>query len=447
MTDPSKAGGKVEVQHYKPYPAYKDSGVEWLGEIPEHWEVRRLKFVAHIEAGQSPPSEFVLNSSEGLPFLQGNAEFGSLSPHHEFVCDVAAKRASTGDILLSVRAPVGDMNIADQVYGIGRGLCAIRLINTAALQFQYYLLTQTRSLLNSVATGSTYDAVTASDVANLPALLPPLPEQLSISTFLDRKTTKIDALVVKNERLIELLQEKRTALITRTVTKGLDSNAPMKDSGVEWLGEIPEHWEVKRLKYLSRSVTSGSRGWADHYADEGASFLRIGNLMTDAIDLDLSDVQHVNPPDGAENDRIRAREGDVVVSITALIGAVGVVPAGIGDAFVNQHLALVHPIHEDIAARWIGYCILSRIGQEQLRRELYGGTKDGLGLEDVRSLIIIVPPRNEQEQIISMIDEEESRIFTIIQTIRSIIDRLKELRIALISAAVTGKIDVRKEVP
>src|SRR5207247_2889902 len=134
------------------------------------------------------------------------------------------------------------------------------------------------------------------DVRKTRVAAPPPEEQRSISIFLERETTKLDDLLAKKKRVIELLDEKRNALITRAVTKGLDPNVPMKDSGIGWLGAIPAHWEVTRVKNLSRFVTSGSRGWAEHYTDNGALFLRIGNLTTASIDLDLSDVQHVSPP-------------------------------------------------------------------------------------------------------------------------------------------------------
>lgn len=127
-------------------------------------------------------------------------------------------------------------------------------------------------------------------------ILPPLSEQKSIAHFLDCETGKLDNLIAKKERFIELLQEKRTALISHAVTKGLNPDVPMKDSGISWLGQIPKHWEVKRLKYLSSLITSGSRGWAQYYSDYGAIFLRIGNLTRTTIELDFRDIQYVIPP-------------------------------------------------------------------------------------------------------------------------------------------------------
>ena len=238
---------EAEGGRWKQYPAYRDSGVEWLGKVPEGWRIMRAKYCSKINMGQSPSSEDCSIDRIGLPFLQGNAEFGAVSPTPKQYCGVARKVTHTGDLLISVRAPVGALNVADQDYGIGRGLCGITSnetnLNSA---FCWHLLHYVRVQLNLCAAGSTYDAVSADDVGNMVLVIPPLPEQRAIATFLDRETAKIDALAAKKERLVELLEEKRTALISHAVTRGLDPDAPMKDSGIEWLGEVPEGWEIRR---------------------------------------------------------------------------------------------------------------------------------------------------------------------------------------------------------
>ena len=237
-----------EFRVMKRYPEYKASGVEWIGEIPVHSEVKRLKYIADLNMGQSPPSEEYNSDQLGTPFLQGNAEFGQYHPTPKIYCPTARKHASPGDILLSVRAPVGALNVADQEYGIGRGLCAIRpRMNQLEHHYAKYLLEIIRTELHVVATGSTYDAVTVDEVSNLTCVVPPLSEQTRIANFLDRKTGQIDELIRIKERRIELLQEQRTALINQAVTKGLDPNVEMKPSGVEWIGEIPKHCIVTRL--------------------------------------------------------------------------------------------------------------------------------------------------------------------------------------------------------
>jgi len=276
-------------------------------------------------------------------------------------------------------------------------------------------------------------------------LVPPVEEQRAIAAFLDRETGRIDALIDKKQRQIELLQEKRAALISHAVTRGLDRNVKIKPSGIEWLGEIPEHWEILRLKFLIEFVTSGSRGWAKYYSDDGVMFLRIGNLSRVSLNLNLIDLQLVEPPAGAEVERTRVKQGDVLISITAYVGSVSVIEEDIGEAYVNQHIALSRPLPGKVESKWIGYVLLSEIGQRQFRFQLYGGTKEGFGLDDVKNLCILMPALYEQKTIVSFLDQETEKIDTLITRIQESIDRLKEYRTALISAAVTGQIDIREE--
>jgi len=272
--------------------------------------------------------------------------------------------------------------------------------------------------------------------------LAPSAEQRVIADFLDRETEQIDALVAKKQRLIELLQEERTAVISHTVTKGLDPEAPMKDSGIEWLSRMPAAWEVRRLKQLTEFVTSGSRGWAEFYADEGPIFIRITNLDRKSVDLELSNVQHVNPPVGSEGERTRVRAGDVLVSITADVGTVGIVPDGLGAAYVNQHTALIRPQSSSVEPRWLALALHSGVGQRQFAALLQGGTKLGLNLDDVRNLIVPVPPLADQRRLMRHIDDAGERLGTLSATVSSALERLREHRSALITAAVTGQIDV-----
>ena len=437
----------MTARRFKRYPAYKDSGVEWLGEIPAHWEVKRLKYVAHIEAGQSPPSELVTDGSEGLPFLQGNADFGSLNPIPRQVCDMAPKRARTADILLSVRAPVGAMNIADQAYGIGRGLCAIRPEGSVQVQFCFYVLAITRSLLDSVATGSTYDAVTTAQIGDLPAVLPPAPEQRAIAAFLDRETARIDALVAKKERLIALLQEKRTALITRAVTKGLDPTVPMKDSGVEWLGEIPAHWEVKRLKTVAAVELSN----VDKKSVEGQEAVRLCNYTdvyyNERITADLEFMAATATPEQVR--RFSLRAGDVLITKDSEswtdIAVPAVVAEDLPDVLCGYHLAHIRP-GKDCDGAFLSRAFSAIGPRDQFQVAANGITRFGLGGDAIRTGIFALPREPEQRAIAAFLDRETARIDALVAKVRDAIERLKELRTALISAAVTGKIDVREEV-
>lgn len=210
-----------------------------------------------------------------------------------------------------------------------------------------------------------------------------------------------------------------------------------KDSGVEWLGEVPAHWDVLALKRDLSFLTSGSRGWAEHYADEGAVFIRIGNLTRDRISLDLSDIQYVDIPDGAEGERTRVQPGDVLFSITAYLGSVAVVPDGIDNAYVSQHVALARISGRRFLSEWVAYSALSIVGKTYLETQGYGGTKIQLGLDDIANLIVMAPSISEQRIITDFIGRETAKIDALIAEQEHLIALLKEKRQAVISHAVT----------
>ena len=186
--------------------------------------------------------------------------------------------------------------------------------------------------------------------------------------------------------------------------------------------------------------------WSENrvqYSDSGALFLRIGNLSTTSVDLKLEKLTYVQPPEGAEGERTRVRAGDLLISITALIGAAGVVPDTIDEAYVNQHTALVRPRHELVISRWAAYCLHSALGKHQFSALSYGGTKEGLTLNDVAGLYILYPPRQEQEAIVARLDAELLDLDEAIQTAKQEINLIREYRARLIADVVTGKLDVR----
>ena len=214
-----------------------------------------------------------------------------------------------------------------------------------------------------------------------------------------------------------------------------------KDSGVAWLGLVPEHWIVIPLKRDIEFVTSGARGWAENYADDGDLFLRIGNLTRDSIRLDLSDTQRVVVPDGAEVDRTQVQAGDILFSITAYLGSVAVVPAGLGRAFVSQHVALVRPSKKHCLSEWLAYVAISYVGKTHLETTGYGGTKVQLSLADVTSLPMVVPPIDEQTALVEFLDRETAKIDALVAEQEKLIALLQEKRQAVISHAVTKGLD------
>ena len=459
----SEAVATIErAARFRPYPEYLDTGVSWQGEVPSHWEVARMKWTVtgcqNGAWGDEPDGVNDLACVRVADFDRTKFRVLLTEPTRRAIAPRVARSRllNSGDLLIE-KSGGGEKQLVGAVVLFThdiRAVCSnfvarMPVADTHDSRFLCYMHAAAYSArlnLCSIKQNTGIQNLDSQAYLNEHCSLPPLDEQKTIADFLDRETSKIDALVAKKERLIELLQEKRTALITHAVTKGLDPNAPMKPSGIDWLGDIPAHWGTKRVKDVSRFVTSGSRGWAAYYSDEGAIFLRIGNLGSKSIDVDMTQLQHVQPPIGAEGERTRVRTGDVLVSITALIGAVGVVPDGVEEAYVNQHIALVRPSATDVEPRWLAYCAFSSLGQEQFGMDLYGGTKDGLGLDDVRSLRLLIPPISEQRRIVCHLDDRNRCFNSLIKRTKEGIEHLEEYRTALISAAATGKIDVREEV-
>lgn len=423
----------------------------WLDKVPASWDVRRLAWLGKWIGGGTPSKSDPAYWDGEIPWVSPKDMKGRvLKDTADHVSVAGVQQSSTRvvpaeSVLIVTRSgilrhslPVG---IISRPMAFNQDIKALQPSSGIDASFVAYWIEANQPALLSLwrKEGTTVQSLETDLIRETPIPLPPYDQQRGITSFLDRETARIGTLIEKKRRLLNLLEEKRTALITRAVTRGLDPDVPMKDSGVEWIGEIPEHWKVLQLRRVLRLVTSGSRGWAEHYADEGALFIRIGNLSQDSPDLDLSNSQHVDVPTGSEAERSRVKAGDLLVSITALIGAIAVVPDGL-EAYVNQHVALCRLDQRSTNPRWAAYFLLSRVGQATMRLPVYGGTKEGLALDDVRAFWVVLPPREEQEGIAGWLDERLDDLGKIGRKTRKAISLLEEYRAALISAAVTGAI-------
>jgi len=249
------------------YPEYKDPGNEWLGEIPEHWNIKALKRIFIIISGSTPKSsepaywdgDILWATPDDLGKLDGD----TLLTTSRLITEAGYKScgtslASGGSLILSTRAPIGHIGIAGTPLCTNQGCRSLVFRKNDDTRYYYYLLLASHSELESWGQGSTFKELSRTKLEAIYFVSPPVIEQRAIASFLDRETARIDSLVEKKERQIELLQEKRSALISHVVTKGLNPDAPMKDSGIEWLGEIPEHWDEVRSKAVFYEVKERS---------------------------------------------------------------------------------------------------------------------------------------------------------------------------------------------
>ena len=434
---------------YKPYPAYRPSGVEWLGEIPAHWEIKRLKFLAQIRYGLGqPPKE----SPNGLPLIRAtNINRGRITDVDMLYVDPVGVPSRRGAFLsaqeiIVVRsgAYTADSAIVLEEYeGAIAGYDMVVTAREAAPEFLAisFLSPYIRDAQLVVAsTRSAQPHLNAEELGDAEIILPPLSEQRAIAAFLDRETARSDALVSREERLIELLREKRTALITRAVTRGLDPNAPLRDSGVEWLGEIPIHWETTKLRRLLTLVS--------HHVDvhPEQSYQEIG------IRSWGRGIFHKDSVTGAQlgDKRVfKLRPGELVLNIVfAWEGAVAIVSESEKDMIASHRFpTFQHPRH------LVDLDYLLMFLQSEHGRGIMGLNSPGaagrnrtIRMDSFLEEEVPLPPLEEQREIVTIFRRDERRIQSLAGKVREAVDLLKELRTALITAAVTGRIDVREEV-
>ncbi|MGO2777894.1 restriction endonuclease subunit S [Glutamicibacter arilaitensis] len=430
----------------KPYSEYKDSGVEWLGEIPTAWSVSPLWYLFKRSKRLGTGYEELLSVYRDYGVIPKSSRDDNFNKASDDLSKYQI--VGVGDLVINkMKAWQGSVAVSEYDGIVSPAYFVFRALITTDLRFMHYLMRsipyfQHYASISSGVRPNQWDL--DPDLHRLmPVLVPPLSEQTNIATYLDRETAEIDAFIADQEELIDLLTERRTATITRAVTKGLDPNVPMNDSEVEWFGLLPSNWEFVPIKRNISYLTSGSRDWASFYADQGVPFIRIGNLTRGHLNLDMQDTQYVSIPEKTEGQRSRLRKDDVLFSITAYLGSVAVVDDENAGSYISQHVAMVRPLPDKLNSRFLGYCVLSDWGQRQLSEQAYGGTKIQISLGDIKNFKCTIPPRREQDAIVTYLDIETAEFDAAIADAREAIALSKERRAAVISAAVTGKIDVR----
>ena len=431
----------------KSYPAYKPSGIDWLGDVPCHWEVRRLKNIASLLMGQSPSSDDCSDNPIGPPFLQGCAEFGPIHPDPKQYCKEPPKTAPCNSILMSVRAPVGRLNMADRSYGIGRGLCSISPYSEYAdVTYTRYVLESSGDALTVVSTGSTYDAVSIGDVASHVFPLPPLAEQDAIVRYLDSAGDRIRRAISVKERLIELLTEQRQAVIHRAVTRGLDPTVQLKDSGVEWLGDVPEHWEVRRLKtLLARPLQNGIFKKKDQYGF-GVPLINVADVYRENFRVEPSvlDLVQISPDEAR---RFQVHDGDIFFVRSSLklegTGRSAVAVNCSPDTVFECHLVGARPESRRVNSKFVAFQLNSHTLHHYLISRANMVTMATIAQDTIASCPLLIPPRSEQDRIVKWVDTQLNQITLAIERANKEITLLHEYRTRLIADVVTGQMDVR----
>ncbi len=423
----------------KPYPKYRDSGVELIGDVPEHWEVKKIKYHAFFQKGKNPKE---LRDSPGknsmiylaMDYLRESPkQIYYVESHEDFI------KVDDGEILLLWDGSnAGEFVISKK--GVLSSTMAVLRVRGIQKIFCWYSFKNFEIYLKESTVGMGIPHVNSDELKNGFLPVPSITEQTAIAAFLDLKTAEIDSIIAKKERLIELYEEEKAAVINHAVTKGLDPAAKMKDSGIEWLGGIPEHWEVKRI--CSLFSESSARASSDDETQYPVLSVSIHDGISDK-ELDENEM-----------DRKVTRSEDKslykIVHYNHL--AYNMMRAWQGGFGASRLSGLVSPAYvvcrpkTDIDSYFFELILRTPNAITEMKRFSKGIVDFRLRLywDDFRNIVVPVPPVKEIVRILNHIETKCSRIDAIISKFKRQIELLKEYRTALISEAVTGKIDVRE---
>ena len=429
------------------YPKYKTSGVEWLGDVPEHWDVRRVRWLCEIRkriAGVLGHDVLSI-TQQGVKVKDTESNDGQLSMDYSKyqLVDIGDFAMNHMDLLTGYVdiSPVNGVTSPDyRVFTIrNRTRCndhyLLYLFQMGYRNKIFYAYGQGSSQLGRWR-------LPTEQFKDLSFPLPLIEEQITIAAFLDHETAKIDELVAEQERLIELLKEKRQAVISHAVTKGLNPDAPMKDSGIEWLGEVPEHWEVCDLNYALSAI-----GDIDHYmpesVDKGVPYVMTGDLTDFASGIDFESCKQVSHNDYLKlSKRIKSSKGDVVMARYATIGTASFIDVD-REFLVSYSCVTIKPNPSKALGLYIFNYFKSLVFFQGIQQQVNTNTQGNVGVNDLKKIKVTLPNLTEQAEIIEYLAFETAKFTTLTTEANHVIDLLKERRTALISAAVTGQIDVR----
>ncbi|GLQ00106.1 type I restriction-modification protein subunit S [Methylophaga thalassica] len=447
---------------YAKYPSYKIPNVEWLDTQPEQWSDGSLRWFAKIYAGGTPSKTNEAYWQNGtIPWLNsGSVNQSLITQASAFITNDAYANSSAKWI------PAGSLVIALAGQGKTKGMVAQLSIEATCNQsmaaivpnsnleprFLYWWLNSNYQNIRNMAGGDLRDGLNLEMVASIQCPIPSSSEQIQIAAFLDRETAKIDRLIEKQQRLIELLEEKRQAAISNAVTKGLNPDAPMKVSGVEWLGEIPSHWEVKQLKRLIKALESGV---SVNATDVPATASEYGVLKTSCVYTRFFRPEENKTVFEEELDRLKCpvRAGSIIISrmnTPDLVGASAFVELDHENLFLPDRLwQTVFDDSVKVNPEYLSYFMMIKSFREQISLYAAGtsSSMQNIAQEDYLSIPVCFPALDEQTQIVEHIKEQLGKLESLGSKANKTVELLRERRTALISAAVTGKIDVRDQVP
>ncbi|EEG33097.1 restriction endonuclease subunit S [Neisseria flavescens] len=427
------------------YESYKDSGVEWLGKIPSQWEltIGMNVFRENKRDNKGMKEKTVLSLSYGQIIIKPEEKLVGLVPESFETYQIV----EPNDIIIRCTDLQNDQTSLRTGLAKDKGIITsaylnLKVINNHSAKFlHYYLHTlDITKVLYKFGSGLRQN-LSFLDFKRLPIIDIPLSEQQKIAQFLDDKTAKIDQAVDLAEKQIALLKEHKQILIQNAVTRGLNPDVPLKDSGVEWIGQVPEHWSVKKIKHVTSKIGSGITplGGGSNYIDGGIPLLRSQNIHFDRIDL--NDVARISEFTHNSMKNSKVRKGDVLLNITGgSLGRCFYVDSN-EEMNVNQHVCIIRP-NKKINTIFLNMLLASEVGQKQIWFFQQGGGREGLNFQAIKNFYLPLPDLKEQQKIAIYLDKQVAKIDQAIALKTAHIEKLKEYKSVLINDVVTGKVRV-----
>lgn len=444
---------------YQAYPEYKDSGVEWLGDIPTGWELWKLTHAyEEIGSGTTPPSGSDEWYGGDVPWVTtGELRETEIVSTTKSVTEETLRRFPTlrkypkGSIAIAMYgATIGRLGIFGIEATTNQACCVLTKSAVIDNKYLYYWLQAFKPDIVNLASGGGQPNINQEVVASLKISSPEVSGQKKIANFLDYETAKIDTLIEKQQQLIALLKEKRQAVISHAVTKGLNANAPMRDSGVEWLGEVPEHW-VKKIKLSAMSESNrgsfvngpfGSDLLANELRDEGVPVVYIRDIKRTGYKR--KSTVCVTPKKAEQLEVCKVVSGDVIISkVGDPPGDACIYPEGEPNAIITQDVIRIRVDRFIANPEYLVMLLNSDFGQMVINDISVEGTRKRVSLGDFKATKFVMPSLDDQDEIVAYVHEQCLKMDALIGKSEDVVVLIRERRTALISAAVTGKIDVR----
>ncbi|MGX9931501.1 restriction endonuclease subunit S [Virgibacillus salarius] len=422
------------MEEVKKYPSYKESGIEWLDIIPESWSLIKLKYLCQINTGSKDTQDKKDNGNYPFFVRADNIERIDEYTHNEEAVMTAGDGVGVGRVFHYYK---GKFSAHQRVYVF------TSFRNSDAKFIYYYLKSNLASEVLQGNAKSTVDSLRRHMLTDFFVSIPSLHEQKSIVHYLDKVISEIDSLISDKEKLIELLEEKRQAIITESVTKGLNPDVKMKDSGVDWIGEIPEHWEKNKVKYST--YVKGRIGWqglrSDEFINEGP-YLVTGTDFVNGL-VNWNSCYHISEERFNEAPAIQLKENDLLITKDGTIGKVAIVKNKPEKAILNSGVFVTRCLNNQYLTEYMYWILSSKVFYKYIKYMETGSTIKHLYQETFVNFIYPLPNISEQKEIVDYINEKTNDIDSVILDSKKQIEKLKEYRQSLIYEAVTGKVDLR----